>query len=180
MSAIRHRNNRPLLGVVLGLLILLAAAGAWAQSGVRDWNNQGDPLQGALGLHYGRVGGHGLAFRVPLQWWLYLQTAGGIWHTEDHKRHNLGVELNYILRQDDRVRLYVGGGLCYFYDKEKTVSSAQGDTWEKETNWNVGLGIGLEFLQGKRWSWQIEANFAHMGDSGDITITPQAGLYYYW
>ena len=164
--------------VLLALLATTTPAGA--QSGVRDWNNQGDPLQGAVGLHYGRVGGHGLAFRLPTSWFLYLQLAGGVWHKADRKRHNFGVELNYILRQDDRIRIYLGGGVGYFYDKEKVGTTGGVDEWRTNTDWNAGLGVGLEVLQGRRWSWQIEGNFAHMGSSGDITVLPQFGVYFYW
>jgi hypothetical protein len=75
-----------------------------------DWNNAGDPLVGAIGLHYGQLGGHGLAFRAPLRWWLYFQVAGGVWHTADKKQHNVGFNLNYILRQDQRVRVFINAG----------------------------------------------------------------------
>ena len=78
------------------------------------------------------------------------------------------------------MRIYLGGGLAYFYDKERVENTPQRDVWEKSANWNTGLGVGLEVLQGRRWSWQVEADFAHLGKSGDITIVPQVGVYFYW
>ena len=175
----KSKQLQALVGLtVLAAFVLLADPPvAQAQEGdTRDWNNVGDPLQGAIGLHYGKLGGHGLAFRVPLQWWLYLQAAGGIWHTSDHKQHNLGFQLNYLLRQDDRVRIYVAAGAGYFYDDERV----QDDLWEKESHWNLGAGVGLEVLQGRRWSWQIEGDFVHDGKNNEVKVAPQMGIYYYW
>jgi hypothetical protein len=161
--------------VFAGVFLHVGAADLQAQT-VRDWNDTGDPLQGALGLHYGKIGGHGLAFRLPLRWWLYFQVAGGLWHTQDQKQHNYGFNLNYVLRQDQTLRLFVGGGAAYFYDDEK---NDQG-VWNKETNWNWGAGVGIEILQGRRWSWKLEGDFIRHGNSGDIKITPQVGVFYYW
>ncbi|MFO7607923.1 MAG: hypothetical protein R6X35_01815 [Candidatus Krumholzibacteriia bacterium] len=179
-------NFRPAAAVlpaaVLAALVVLAAPpAAVAQADpVPDWNDSADPLLAAVGLHYGRIGGHGLAFRLPVQWWLYLQTAGGLWHTQDRKRHNLGLELNYILRQDRTMRLYLAGGAGYFYDKEQTGTRDGVDVWDQESHWNYGFGVGVELLRGRRWSAQLEGNFMHNGDSGETKVTPQAGVYYYW
>ena len=140
-----------------------------------DWNQTGDTLASAVGLHYGHMGGQGLAFNVPLKWFLYLQGAGGIWHVNDDKRHNLGVSLHYLLRQDQRIRLYLTSGLGYFYHKE-----IMDDAWDTEENWNSGAGIGVEYLQGKRWSWQADLVFMHESEDGDIKLFPQVGLFYYW
>ena len=151
-----------------------------AQAPDTDWNRNSDTLEGALGLHYGKLGGHGLAFRIPIKWYLYFQTAGGIWHTGDRKRHNVGAELHYILRQDSRTRIFLAGGAAYFYDDEKVSSSGGVDVWQTSDNWNVGLGVGMEFLKGRRWSFQGELDFVRDGSNDNITIAPQAGIYYYW
>ena len=140
-----------------------------------DWNQADDTLASAVGVHYGHMGGQGLAFNIPLKWFLYLQGAGGIWHSNDDKRHNMGASLHYLLRQDQRVRLYLTTGLGYFYHKE-IVS----EEWEIEENWNSGAGIGVEYLAGKRWSWQIDLAFIHESEDGDIKLFPQVALFYYW
>jgi hypothetical protein len=179
-GAMKSKFNPGAVGMlaVLAALVLTAwSPVAEAQgSSQRDWNNTADPLEGAVGLHYGKLGGHGLAFRLPLEWWLYFQVAGGIWHTGDHKQHNVGFQLDYLLRQDDRMRIYVAVGAGYFYDDERV----QDDVWEKETNWNLGAGVGMEILQGRRWSWQVEGNFVHDGKNDEIKVAPQMGIYYYW
>ena len=167
--------------VLLTAGVLGPAAPARAQeSSTSDWNNTADPLLGAIGLHYGQVGGHGLAFRAPLRWWLYVQVVGGVWHTSDHQQHNLGFNLNYILRQDQRVRVFINAGTAYFYDKERVGTTSAGEVHDLDKNWNLGGGVGIEYLQGRRWSWKLEANFAHLGKSGDIKVVPQAGIAYYW
>ncbi len=171
--------------ITTALVVLFVLSGsafltsdALAAGATPDWNRDQDTLEGALGLHYGKLGGHGLAFRVPIRWYLYFQAAGGIWHTQDRKRHNVGAEVHYILRQDTRTRIFLAGGMAYFYDKEKL--GGGGDNWRQDSNYNVGLGVGLEFLKGRRWSAQVELDFVHDGGSENITIAPQAGIYYYW
>ncbi len=137
-------------------------------------------MQGAVGLHYGQLGGHGLSFRLPLQWWLYFQVAGGVWHTSDKQQHNIGFNLNYVLRQDQRMRIFISAGSGYFYSKELVGTSGGEDIHDLEKNWNLGGGVGIEYLQGHRWAWKVEADFAKLGKSGDIKVVPQAGISYYW
>lgn len=163
--------------VFVAAVFCLAGIEALAQGeSDRDWNDSVDPLEGGVGLHYGKLGGHGLSFRLPIEWWLYFQVSGGIWHTSDQKQHNIGFELNYLLRQDQRMRIFIAAGSAYFFDEEQV----QPDVWESDKHWNVGAGVGLELLMGKRWSMLIEGDFVHHGDSGDIKVIPQAGIYYYW
>ena len=171
-----HMAKTSLSIFLLAGLIWGAAGNAVAQdySGL-DWNQTDDTLASAVGVHYGHMGGQGLAFNVPLKWFLYLQTAGGIWHGTDDKRHNVGATLHYLLRQDQRVRLYLTSGLGYFYHKEIKDSA-----WDIEENWNTGAGIGIEYLQGRRWSWQFDLAFVHESEDGDIKLFPQVGLFYYW
>jgi hypothetical protein len=169
-----------LSAVFAALVLLVPIRPAVAADAARDWNDPVDPLMSAVGLHYGRIGGHGLSFRLPLKWWLYLQASGGLWHTSDHKRHNFGLEANYVLRQDQTLRLFLAGGAGYFYDKEKTGTTDGVDDWDRESHWNYGFGVGVELLRGRRWSLLLEGNFFHDGKSGNTTVTPQAGIYYYW
>ncbi len=174
------RWNNLTLAVLMPLL-LLAALPAAAQSGDKpDWNNQYDTLTNAMGLHMGEVGGNGISFRFPMRWYLYLQVTGGIWYTDTDKKHNLGVELNYLLRQDDRLRLFLSTGLANFYHKEVVGETDAGRIWHEDNNLNLGAGVGLEYLLGPRWSGKVELDFAHTEDDGNITVIPQAGLYFYW
>ncbi len=167
--------------VFAALVMLVPLIDAHAQGeDLRDWNSVSDPMQGAVGLHYGRIGGHGLSFRVPLHWFLYLQPTGGIWHSDGRQQHNLGLELQYILRQDRLMRVYLGAGLAYFYDRESKGEIDGREDWTKSEDWNTGVGVGVERLFGRRWSLQMEADFIHYGTSGDIKVVPQVGLYYYW
>jgi len=173
-------TNRPIptaaMASVFVAIFLILTTGMTDAGAVPDWNDTVDTLEGAVGLHYGKVAGHGLSFRLPLRWWLYFQITGGIWHTADHKQHNIGFQLNYLLRQDQRTRIFIAAGTAYFYDDEQV----QPDVWQKEQNWNAGAGVGLEYLMGRRWSLKVDGDFAYFGDSGDITVVPQVGVYYYW
>ncbi len=168
--------------IIAVVAVLLAAGPVSAQYTTRaDWNRTSDTMEGALGAHFGKLGGHGLAFRFPLKWYLYLQVAGGVWHTTDDKRHNTGVQLDYILRQDQRLRLYVTGGAAYFYHKERAgIGDVEPRPWNLDENWNVGGGVGVEYLKGERWSLQFEADFVHDGGKEETKLVPQVGIYYYW
>lgn len=181
-AAGRSRRSK-LAALWLTALMLSAAAGsahAEPQGDGRDWNRGGDTLTGAVGLHCGKIGGTGLSFRLPLQWFLYAQVAGGIWHTGDNQRHNLGLQLHYLLRQDSHLRLFTGVGVANYYHREKTGTSPAGDIFDKEAGWNYGAGVGIEVLQGPRWSWLAELDFVHEDLTGNTTVLPQAGLSYYW
>lgn len=163
------------------LFVCLWSGDSLAQTAkTRDWNNSQDKLQSAIGLHYGDLGGNGVSFRFPLRWWLYAQVGGGIWHTGDDKKHNVGVQLNYILRQDDRLRLYIGAGVGTFYHSKLVDDSGTTQNWEKDQDWNVGAGVGVEYLLGPRWALQAELDFAHKSKNDSITVIPQVGLHFYW
>ena len=52
--------------VFVAVVFCLVGSVALAQDGgVRDWNDSVDTLEGGIGLHYGKLGGHGLSFRLP-------------------------------------------------------------------------------------------------------------------
>ena len=152
-------------------------ARAAARGDGRDWNRGGDTLTGAVGLHYGEIGGTGLSFRMPLQWFLYAQAAGGIWHSGDDQRHNLGLQLHYLLRQDARMRLFTAVGVGAYYHRQRVGTS---DAFDAKTDWNYGAGVGLEVLQGPRWAWLAEFDFVHQERTGNTTVAPQLGVHYYW
>ncbi len=179
-----ERVGRPRLGgrrVVLICTLLFCLLGAGPVAALQDWNRVDDPMKGALGLHLGKLGGVGLAYKYPPVWWLNFQVAGGIWNTSDHKRHNVGVELQYLLRQDDRVRLFIAGGLGYFYHKARRDDPPEGEEdFRVSDSLNTGLGVGIEWLWTSRVSLQVELDFTHEGNDGDTKVWPQAGLFYYF
>ncbi len=129
----------------------------------RDWNRADDPLLDGVGLHAGKIGGVGLSFKFPLQWWLYGQATGGIWHTADNKQHNAGFEVQYLLRQDRALRLFVAGGIGYFYHQDRQTVFGGDDLVDTRHSWNTGFGVGVEMLRGERLSVQVEARFHPRG-----------------
>lgn len=167
-----------LAAVTLAALTAAPALAAGRGDG-RDWNRGGDTLTGAVGLHYGAIGGTGLSFRMPLQWFLYAQAAGGIWHSGDDQRHNLGLQLHYLLRQDSHLRLFTSVGTGFYYHRQRVGEPAL-DEFEAKTDWNYGAGVGIEVLQGPRWAWLAEFDFVHEERTGNTTVAPQFGVHYYW
>ncbi len=163
--------------LVLALAALSLAAPANA---VPDWNRLDDPLEGGIGLHAGRIGGTGLAFKWPLRWWLQLQGAGGILNTDANRRHNFGLELQYLLRQDARLRLFLVSGVGYYYHSERERPAGGAEFWRRRKTWNSGFGVGVERLMGERWALKFDVDFTYRDDKGSITLWPQAGLFFYW
>lgn len=159
-----------LLVLLVGFLgqAVLPAAGVAQQP---DWNRLDDPLYEALGVHLGMMSGTGLAYKFPVKWWLYGQVAGGIWNSSNDKRHNIGFESQYILRQDQRHRLFISAGFGHYYHKE------DGRT---KDNLNAGFGVGLESLRWERASIQVELNFTYRGDEEDMRLYPQVGAFFYF
>ena len=163
------------LGAVIFVMLMgffvptLLPAGAAAQG--RDWNRMDDPLCEAIGVHAGLMSGTGLAYKFPVKWWLYGQVAGGIWNTDSDKRHNIGFEAQYILRQDSTYRLFLATGIGHYYHKDHGVT---------KDNLNTGFGVGLEHLRTDRISLQAELNFTYRGDEEDMRIYPQVGVFFYF
>jgi hypothetical protein len=172
----RDGSRRGRQARLLALLVVILLLGAGPAAAVKDWNRLDDRMQGAIGLHLGKLGGIGLAYKYPPIWWLNVQVGGGIWHTDKDKRHNLGVEAQYILRQDSQLRLFLAAGAGYFYHKE--VRDDEPD--EVKDYWNTGFGIGVEWLQTDRISIQVEGDFTHEGDDQDFIFLPQVGAFFYF
>ena len=170
-------GQRKLIRLLAAVAILAAGAAARAEP---DWNRVDDPLQGGIGLHAGKIGGTGLAFKWPLRWFLQAQLAGGIWNTADDKRHNLGVGLQYLLRQDPRLRLFLLTGYGTTYHKEKQRLETGEEVWSTDTTWNAGFGGGIAYLLGDRWAVQVDADFTYRDEHDSVTLWPQAGLFFYW
>lgn len=173
-----ERTSRHILAAVMLAATTLMAGQSLAA--IPDWNRLDDPLQGGIGLHAGRIGGAGLAFKWPLRWYLQLQVAGGLWHTDDEQRHNVGVEVNYLLRQDPRLRFFLVGGWSYGNHRERFLDAQGDEDWHEDPSWASGFGVGAEYLMGSRWSIKGDLDFTYRQDKESITLWPQAGVFFYW
>jgi hypothetical protein len=166
----RIESRKRFLSLLLcSAVLLLVAVPGGAQT--RDWNQDEDPLFEGLGVHLGMTGGFGLAYKFPIKWWLLGQVSGGIWNNDGDNRHNVGAELQYILRQSGRDRLYLGASMGHFYHKQ------DGRTMDHV---NLGFGVGLERLWQDRVGVQLELTFTNRGDDDSVMIFPQAGVFYYF
>lgn len=174
------RRRPPWRQILLLAALLLVFGAPLGTAAAPDWNRLDDPLVGGIGLHAGRIGGTGLAFKWPLWWWLQLQAAGGIWNTDNNQRHNVGFEMQYLLRQDPRLRLYLLTGYGYYSHRERGRHGDGREFWDRRTSWNTGFGVGIERLMGERWSLKTDLSFTYRDDKQSTTLWPQVGLFYYW
>ncbi len=165
-----------------GVVLAVGMLAGWpsAASAVKDWNRTDDAMGYAVGLHAGQIGGSGLAFVVPVTWFIHAQVAGGVWNTEGDHRYNVGLEFHYLLRQDPKLRLFIVAGAAYYsHDEQVTLDDGTQD-WVLDQNTNAGFGVGIERLIGDRVALKLDLDFTYEGDDGDIRPWPQAGLFFYW
>ncbi len=169
--------------VLLAFAIVVLGSGVAtppAALAVKDWNRTDDAMTHAVGLHAGKIGGTGLAFVVPVTWFIHAQVAGGVWNTEGDHRYNLGLEFHYLLRQDPKLRLFLVAGAAYYSHDEQVNRDDGTQGWDLEKSANAGFGVGVERLIGDRWALKLDLDFTYEGDDGDIRPWPQAGLFFYW
>lgn len=153
------------------LVLLLCAFAPQVVAQTLDWNRVDDPLYEAIGLNMGLASGFGLSYKFPVQWWLYAQVAGGIWNNKDDNRHNVGVSLQYILRQNGRDKIYLTACGAHFYHQE---------SGRVTDHINLGFGVGGERLLGERTAVSVEAVFTDRGDEDSVMIFPQVAAHYYF
>ena len=165
-----HIKKRLLWVMLLGLMSPWLLPD-YSAAEVRDWNRTDDPLYESIGLHGGMASGFGLSYKFPVKWWLYGQVTGGIWNTKENKRSNLGLEIQYILRQTGRDRIFLDAGSTYFYHK---------DNGQVKDHMNAGFGVGIERLYGERVSVQLQVDFIYQGNEESMMLFPQVGMYYYF
>ncbi len=155
--------------LLLGFLVVGPAARA---SGDFDWNQAGDPYVAAIGLQAGWATGTGLSVRWPFLPQTMMSVNGGLWRKDNSTDWNLGVELHLVLRQEGRVRLYVGPAVAVIHDGP---GGAKGDE-----HWNGSLGVGIEYLLLRRLALKGDLGFVYRSESGDILPLPQGGILFYF
>jgi len=200
-------------------LLMLAVAGYGQFAPVPQPDNQ---FKG-LGVHFGTLSGNGFSYRSFAKNHGYQITLGGItlgdreeeyYHygdyndaaqivvTEDGKRTNLNVGLNYLqtLANNRTGRFYVFAGGSYLYSRVKQFEvdfslSQNNPSWEDEyhrmdtkdrVKWDnrdyyyVGLGLGFDFNLGQNFHWAVELPLTMNQDTEFMMYIPQTGLYYYF
>lgn len=149
------------------LPLLLLAAAAPAQTG--DFNHPHDPYVAAIGLAAGLTSGTGLAVRWPGLPQTMVGVAGGAWGDRDDLAWNIGFEAHYVLRQSGNLRVYAGPSLAFYSDDD-----------DEQTDTNVSVGIGVEYLMYERVAWKADVGFSYLGEDGDVYPLPQLGVFFYF
>ena len=152
------------------LLLLAALRPAAAQTdGQGNWNQDYDPHVAAIGLAVGLTSGSGLAFRWPAFPQTMMSVSGGVWGQSEELDWNVGAEVHYVLRQHARTRLFVGPAVAAFSDHDAD-----------DTNVNVSLNVGVEYLMRPRLSLKADVGFTYLGDDATVYPLPQLAAYYYF
>ena len=148
-------------------IVVISATVASAQGGGRDWSQSRDPYVGGVGLNFGASSGGGLAFRWPALPQTMFTVTGAAWGKSDEIQWDLGLEAHYILRQAGATRLFVGPSAAFFQ-------------FDDHSDWNLGAGVGIEYLLWPRWAFKVDLSFTWLSGEDAIYPLPQAGLIYYW
>jgi hypothetical protein len=149
------------------VLVALLATGARAQDDARDWNQAYDPYVGGIGLNFGASSGSGLAVRWPALPQTMFTLTGAAWGKSGEIQWDAGLEAHYILRQAGRSRLFAGPSLAFYQ-------------LDGNKDWNLGAGVGIEYLLWPRWAFKGDVSFTWMSGENSIYPLPQVGLIYYW
>ncbi len=169
MSRYGQNTMALVLGVALASVTFSSAA---AQTSPR-WNEPEDPYVAAIGLAGGASSGAGLAVRWPGLSQTMLGVAGGVWSQDGDVDWNVGLEVNWILRQANRLRIFVGPSAAFFSDDN-------GDNTEEDVDLNIAVGVGIEYLMRPRFSVKFDVGFTYLGDDGDVFPLPQLGVFFYF
>jgi len=153
--------------ILAAVLVALFAGTACAQDDGRDWNQPYDPYVGALGLGVGASSGSGLAIRWPAFPQIMCTATGAAWGKSGEIQWDMGLSAHYILRQAGKSRLFVGPSTAIYQ-------------LDGERDWNLGAGVGIEYLLWPRWSLQLDLSFTWLSGEDAVYLLPQAGLLFYW
>lgn len=152
---------------VVSALLILGVSDARAQGDGRDWNQVHDPYVGGIGAGFGASSGSGLAVRWPALPQTMFTVTGAAWGKSGEIQWNAGLEAHYILRQHGRTRLFTGPSLAYYQIDDNK-------------DWNLGAGVGIEFLLWPRWAFKADVSFTWISGEESIYPLPQVALIYYW
>ncbi len=161
-------QQRLFLGLLCTFALALGSPAA-AQEASGSWNQDYDPHVGAVGLSAGMSSGTGLAFRWPAFPQVMMSLAGGAWGNSDDLAWNLGVEAHYVLRQVGRIRFLTGPAFAIYSDDR-----------DGESNKNISIGVGVEYLLRPRLSTKIDLGFTYLSDRDAVYPLPQLSMFFYF
>jgi len=168
LRAAAERRATMILALVLFAFLLAEASPSEAQSKY-NWNQPGDPYVAAIGLQAGWATGSGLGVRWPAFRQIMMGINGAVYRKDSETRWNLVVELNLVLRQQGRVRLYTGPAFAVI---------ESGD--EGDPHWNASWAVGIEYLLLERLALKGDIGFVYRDQSDEILPLPQGGLFFYF
>lgn len=125
-----------------------------------------------LGLFGGPTSGLGVSFRHHLRIPVSYQLTGGIIKVDDRLLYDFGGELQFDLSRGEGNRLFVVGGVGYYY-------ASRSSSNEMDAPWRIGLGAGIEQGFSPSVGVAIELLFTYFTD-GTVLPLPQVGIFYYF
>ncbi len=158
MGAFARRCVRSMVGVLAAALCLhLLSAVSAAQTAGRNR---------ALGAAAGVASGVGFSYRQVAPEKIGFQVAFIGWKTGDGHFVSIGVQPMYVIDEKATNRLYIVGGVGIF-------------STEDDTDFNIGVGLGIEYFEIKNVGASLEAVLTYLSN-GNIIPLPQLAILYYF
>ncbi len=136
----------------------------------------------SLGAGAGFTTGYGLSYRyMPKKFGAQVNFAP--YKTSSYERYSLGVTLLYNLIETRAADLYVyQGNHFYSYSQDIYILEPGGvngiTVRDKDSYFNNGLGLGIEFIIAKRIGLNLMGGYAYYRNFTEINFTGEAGLYF--
>ncbi len=127
-----------------------------------------------VGLHGSLVTGFGLSFRQRFAGTaIAYQINGGIIKVNSFLYYDIGGELQFDLSGSDFDRIYVIGGIGYYYSGENGKN-------DLKTPLRIGIGLGYEYAFTRQIGISLGLLISGFFPNGDILPLPQIGIHYFF
>ena len=141
-----------------------------------------------IGAGAGFTTGYGLSFRYFHNKW-GAQVNFAPYQTDELARYSAGITFLYYLIRAKNTNLFLYQGNHYYYNKEyvyyadEKMLMESGDKTdykktEKDSYFNDGLGVGIEFIIAKRIAFDLMAGYAFYDTFKQVNFTGETGLYF--
>ncbi|MFZ4400235.1 MAG: hypothetical protein ACOYO1_09390 [Bacteroidales bacterium] len=125
-----------------------------------------------LGVAAGFTTGYGLSYRyIPKKFGGQLTFAP--YMDKNRAMYSIGLTFLYRLVENESINLFLYQGNQYYYNKDKTTNPEDVNKY-----WNNGIGIGVEFIFQKRFSFNVMGGYAGYENFNSINFTAETALFF--
>jgi hypothetical protein len=135
-------------------------------------------FKNAIGLGAGFTTGYGLSYRyIPKEFGIQINFAP---YKNDYTTQiSVGLTFLYNVIETEKTSLFIYQANHYLYRKSTYMGFWDSQNIEtKSGKFNIGLGIGIEFILLKRISYNLMGGYGAYRDCETLSLTGETGLYF--